>query len=862
MKPGINIFVIVYFIALCKQPSEASILDEIKDKINLTSVIPDYNYNETEVETKWILRPYASIGESSIRNLRKDPPYEFINEVVKSFRGDSTANMATVKEKFVEYSVPYLILAGVTFASALFVMIYGLGFCCATCLNKCCTVPKHDDEHQLGNKTRFIHPALICVALVFIIVAGSAIVTSSRRINAGVGLAKTLTHNSLRNLLHFQTKTLEGVENLLITQLDKTVDSVLDNLGKVAKESTNLIKGATSKSEPLVSKLQALDGSLNDISNNISSALTELRESQVKFRSDFAQFENQIEELKSNLTAAFSYCQSNATLNNTGICQAVALQSDVQLTLNSTTLRNASSGFISVFSLLSASNLTQQSLQFNASVTEFMDEAVNISEFSTADREKFIKKIKDERNKVFTQIEDILRHKVNEYILSKDDEIMAMFDEKGVIGRTENSVSTALIVLGSVILVSIAIVLVDLMFGLPVLFLGNAIKYREGSKLPNIAVKTSLCFLHQFFVLGPIYLIAAGCLFVLCACLTQICLGLKDGSILRNMESSEALGGSNAPLQSAISNLPKNVTIASIIDVCGSKEQNATIWNAMKLNKVFDIRKMLKLKEMANPLEFLNLGSVFDVNSYPGMNTAPLKEAITNLTESNNNINESSRLSEPLLRLNWTQFAENVTQLSDSVAATDPSFSAFLGGIGSAAGNIIKKAAGGASNAKDTVSKAADGVIGKTKDAINKVKDIVKSADSFGDYLDKMKEAIEEAAKKALGVVDQFITHLEDQLSMNIGKCSFVASAYNRSIEVYCYYFVNALNSIWLSLGLASYTVIVFLYFFIRAIYYYRLARLAVSRNVYGDINYNENLSRSENDFENSRDGNSFYLSN
>ncbi len=802
----------------------ASFLDTIKDKINLTDVIPQYNFVKTEVDTKWQLRTYARIAESSLKGLRKQPPHETIKNIVKMARGDKAVTMETVKSSVMSYSKPYMAMAGTSCAVAFLLMAFGIFYCCATCLKRCFAIPTYGDEHKLESKTRFIHIICVCVVLILVLVAGIACLLASRRINAGVTVAEKLTNNTFHNLVEFQSKSLKAIEDLMVTQLDEIADDLVKNLLEIAKEGKNVFDKIKSNVSPLVSKLEDIDDSLGNTTRKVSEALEVLRGAQEIYRKEFRKFETQVGELQANLTGAKNHCSRNSSANIKNVCENEILPLNVSLTYNSSSIKNATSDILFTFAALAAGNLTGEALNINASTTKMIDEATNATSLSAQDMTKFVDKIKTKRDEIFKSIEDVLKHTVNKEILSKNDEIMAMFNNDAFLIRASKILSAVLISIASIIIVMAGILFTSYMFGLPVLVHGNAMKFQEGSKLPCVATQTLLIFLRNFFLFGPILLVILSICIVVCGFLTQVCLGWKDGSILSELESSDVLGGSNAPLQKLIPQIHKSVTIAGIIETCGNETKD-TLWYAGKLDQTLDLKKLLKLDKMADPLEFLNMKSIFDPSKYPMPGRLLLKDAEANFTSQIGAINQTANIIEPLLNKNWTQFNANMTKLFGAVSGSDVVLAAFFGGFGDA----VKDIADGAKDAANDAADKAKDIADKAKDVVNKVKDFAKDAGSFDNFLNKIKEKFLNATKKGVKVLEEFVDHFERQVGENIGKCGFINTAYNNGINVYCYYFVDGANSVWLSLGLAVYTIIAFMASFITTVYYFRLAELAVS---------------------------------
>ena len=794
-------------------------------EVNLSAIVSHYNYKKTDIYTSWKLNPYAKIGESLLAKVKKDAPYELLREVVMLSRGAKSATVNSVKSKYMAYSKPYIAMAICSFVFSVILATVGISYCVVSLFGKCGKVSDVDVPDYIASISRFVHLSSLGLTAIFVIMSGAATSSASQRFGKGVILARTLTDDTFKNLLEFQTKTVADIKTLMVEQLNKAGDRIIDDIDGVSKVATNIVKSSLTDTSAMTRELTSLEKDLPSITANMTSRIQDVALAQLKFMQDARALEQNLNGVNRNITLAKTMCAQNHTLNATGICQSPQFSAQIHLTVNVTAMVNVTNGFVVVLGNLSKKNLTAMALDINATVAYFASKAFNTSALKKEHLEKMSETLKKERDAVFREIETKLLHRLTKVFLSKEKQILAMFDKNGIIGKMENIRYQIMNILALTSLVLGLILAFCVVLGVPVVMFGPAGRFRSNPLLASIVMKITLTVFHSFFVCGLPLLIVLGIMVALCGCLTQTCIGLQNGSVLKKVgDDSVTWGGRVMGLQSIVPSIPEHITVSSMMNVCGSNK-NATIWNAAKLNTAYNLRKILKQDEMQNPVAFFGMGSLFGEGTVNN-SILDLNEFHINLTKQLTSFNFTRGYTGPLLSANLTEFTNNLKSFSTEVARFDIRLAKLI-----AFGDAREGPAdGGMKGNVDKVYEAMKRALhaqGKAavlaKKAVEKVASAVESAKNINNVLSDAKGKFINQTSKAIKVLDQFIVHSETQMNENIGKCSFLTQSYNNGIDIYCSYLVAGLNIVWISLVVTIFVFTLFIASFVKIIKYYRL---------------------------------------
>lgn len=800
-------------------------MDTLDGEVNLSAIVSHYNYRKTDIYTSWNLNPYAKIGESSLAMVKKDAPYDLLKEIVMLSRGVKSATINSVKSKYMAYSKPYIAIAICSFVFSIILSAIGISYCVVSLFGKCGKVSDVDVPDYIASISRFVHLSSLGLTAIFVIMSGAATSSASQRFGKGVSLAKTLTDNTFKNLMEFQTKTVADIKTLMVIQLNKAGDKLIDDIDGVSKVATNIVKSSVTDTSAMKRKLTSLGKELPSIIANMTNRIQDVAQAQQRFTQDTRALEENLNYLNRNITLARAMCVQNRTLNATGICQSPQFSAQIHLTVNVTAMPKVTNEFVFVLRNLSKQNLSAMAFDINATVTHFASKAFNTSALKKEHLEKMSVILKKERDAVFREIETNLLHRLTEALLSKEKQILATFDKNGIIGKMENIRYQTMNILALSSLVLGLILAFCVVLGAPVVMFGPAGRFRSNPLLASIVMKITLTVFHSFFVCSLPLLIVLGIMVALCGCLTQTCIGLRNGSVLKKVgDDSATWGGRVMGLQTMLPLIPEHVTSSSIIEVCGSKK-NSTIWNAAKLNNAYNLRKILKLDKMRNPVVFFGMGSLFGEGTVYNSKSI-LNESHNNLKKQLTSLNCSKGYTEPLLSANLTEFINNLTSFSTEIAKFDVRLAKLLvfhNFWTSPAGEKIKGNVSRCYEAKWNAFDATGKAAASARKAIEKVAAAVDSVKNINDVLNDAKEKFINQTRKAMKVLDQFIAHCETQMNENIGKCSFLTQSYKSGVDIYCSYLVAGLNIVWISLVVTIFVFSLFIASFIKIIKYYRL---------------------------------------
>ena len=798
---------------------KGSALDSIITSVNLSDIANTYSFKKIKLDTYWTLNPYAAVAASSLSNFKKDIPHEVLTEVVKLARGEDSASIGNAQEKFIAYSKPYIGLAIGTIVFAVTLIIIGFSHCILSCVKKCGTVPIGNNPSSLKSKARFVFILGLCLTGVFAVMSGSAIASGRQRFSKGIGHTRTLIDYMFQNLVIFQESTLQGLEMLLIRQLDDVSRQVVDSLEMFSERLMNEVKGVTSTaaSDSLIS----LEKSLKQVESNLTEMFGEVIQEQKIFKQDVEDLEKQINEMNGNLSLAKAMCEQNATINASGICQSPGFDNKVSMLVNASDLAIASNDFVVTLGALASENLTDLAHHLNITMTNIVNGSFDVSAIKREHFEQVSTEIQKMRNKAFWEIEEILKYQFTEHILLKDEQVLAMFDQGGTVGNATLMLSRGLAAIAVCHLVLGLFLAFSICITFPVLFLAASGKLRGRPAYPKFSRRLLLSSFYKFLLFSLPLLTILAIMVAICGCLTKICLGLKNDSIIKNMdENPEPWGGKVLGLKKIFPGLPDAATLERIIDVCGY-EDNATFWHAARFNEAIDLREKFKLKQLKE--KFFGLDNAFGVKKLTtGMTT--VEESSKNLSTALQGFNQSTRDPGKLVNTNLTEYGDYLSRFAEEVGKYDAKIGYFLGGWGKKTTNVVSNGADKAKNAKDGITNKANDVVQKGKDTVKDTIDAVKNGKNPLDVLKDFQRKFREGMEKVFLVVDQFIGHVEAQFNKNIGKCGFISELYNTGKDVYCSYLMGGVHVVWLSIGVTYFMFAVFMFCFMRMSYYLCLA--------------------------------------
>ena len=812
----------VVLLALFPDCCETSFMDDIKTSVNLTSVVSTYKFLFVDASADWTLKPYAKIAESSLGNLKKEAPHDLIKEIIKLAKGASSSSFNNVKEAFMAYNKPYLALAVISFVFAVVLATIGVLYCCLSHQGNCNLLPKKANPAITRSKARFVYIGCLGICAIFFIMSGGITLLGRQRFKKGITLSRSLTDNTLKNLLEFQNKTFTDLKFILVTQLDKTCDDLIENIHSFSRKVIDATREDT-PSTGSTRSLVTLDNELPELNSSFNQLFNELVDAQKLYKDDLIALESRIKEINVNLSITKDLCEQNITLNSSGICQSPEFDPKMSLLVNVSEIPTVSNAFSISLARLVQQNLTDLANKINATVHIYQETIYEKTTLRRADLERIANTIKKHRDSAFQNVEDVLLHKFNELILSKDEQALAKFEDDGLIGKNVNIVTSIMAAISSLELIVGLLLIGSILIGIPVMvFVAN-----ENFKgfLPKAAYGMTSSVLHQLFVYSLPMVTILGIMVAICGCLTQTCIGLRNDSILRSVgDDVDTWGGRLLGLTKVVPKIPEHVSLIEVVNICGQSE-NATVWHAARINEALNIRKKLKLDQLEDPIKFFGLESLFDVGGAI-KNFFPLKESAENLTKGLEALNSTIGYTGVLVNGNLTEYGANLTAFSEELENHDIELGRIFGSWGRKATNIANGAADKARDTRDKVKKTAGDVLQKGKDAVTKVKNAIESGKSAEELVNEVKEKFVNGTRKALRVVDQFISHVEKQLNEKIGKCEFINEAYVTGRLIYCSYVVSGLNVVWLSLGVTTFMFTLFMLCFMKSIYYYRLVVL------------------------------------
>ena len=791
-------------------------MDGIRTTVNLTKEVSSYNYLYVNADAQWILEPYVGIAESSLANLRNAAPYKLIKETIRYARGMPSSSAAKVRKEFLIYNAPYTALGLVSLVFAIVITVVGMVHCC----RRYNVLPEEAESMNLRGHSRYYYIACLGICACFIVMSGAATLSGRTRFKEGVSLARSLVDNSFKNLLEFQNNTFEDLQFIMVKQLDETCDELVDIIHTFSRRVINATRDVAPSAAATTSALLALDSELPNLNNSFRKLFDELVDVRRLYESDLISLESPVRETNAKLSMIRNLCQQDGTLNSTGICQSPELNPKIFLLVNSTSFPVVSDLFANTLARLAGQDFAYLARKTNATISAYQEKAYGKTTLKRSDLEKIARTIKGHRDTAFRSIEDVLLNGVIVEIVDKHSQVMAKLDDSGLILIVVNTIATVMTVVSVLNLVPGTLLACGILIGLPVMAFADHSMFK--GLLPKVGCKMTRSSLRQLFLFSPPMLILLSILVGICGTVTQTCIGLENGSILENVfDDVDIWGGRFFGLTKVIPEIPQSVTLTQFIDTCGHSK-NSTVWHAASMDEVLDIRKKLKLDTIQDPISFFKLESLFDAGGV-GSGFLTLKEGAQNLGRGFNALNSSIGYTGILLSRNLSEYGANLTAFSKRLESYDMNLSRLFESWKKNVTDYVISAAVRARNTRGTLIKISNDAIKKANETISTVNSAIKFANATEELISEVKVKFTNGTRKALAVIDQFMDHIEKELNENIGKCEFVSEAYTKGQLIFCSYILSGLNILWLSIGVTTFMFALFMYSFIKVIYYYRL---------------------------------------
>ena len=413
---------------------EASFMDGIRTSVNFSDVIPSYIYLRVDADDEWLLKPYARIAESSLANLRSEPPYNLIKSIIQWARGMPMSSGEKVRKAFVLYNTPYTALALLSFVFAVVLAILGILYCYKSCQGKYKLLPREAESMSIRHSSRYLYMVCLGICAIFIVMSGLIILSGRHRCTEGVSLARSLVDNTFKNLLEFQNKTFADLHLVLVRQLDEACDELVDNIHAFSRKVVNATRDVTPSSLATMSSLITLDAELPKLNSSFNQLFDELVNAQKSYGGDLIALESRVHEINANLSITKDLCIRNATLNSTGICQSPELNPKMVMLVNKTAFPKLSRLFFTVsLARLAGEDLTGLAYKVNATISVYEEKVYEKTTLRRSDLQKIARMIKEQRDIVFKSVEDILVHEMNDRIIGKSRQALAVFDDGGVV---------------------------------------------------------------------------------------------------------------------------------------------------------------------------------------------------------------------------------------------------------------------------------------------------------------------------------------------------------------------------------------------------------------------------------------------
>ena len=802
---------------------EASFMDGVRTPVNFSNVESSYIYLRVNADDEWVLKPYAKIAESSLAHLRNKPPYNLIKYIIQWARGMPSSSGEKVRKAFVLYNTPYSVLALMSFVFAVVLAILGILYCSMSYHGKYNLLPQEAESMSIRHNSCYLNIACLGVCAMFIFMSGLIILSGRHRLNEGVSLARSLVDNTFENLLEFQNKTFTDLHFVLVRQLDEVCDGLVDNIHEFSRKVVNATRAVTPSSVATTNTLIALGAELPSLNSSFSQLLDELVNAQKSYVDDLIALESRVHEINANLSITKDLCTKNATLNSTGICQSPELNPTMIILANKTAFPRVSRLFSVSLARLAGQNLTGLAHNINATISVYEEKVYEKTTLRRSDLQKIARIMKEQRDISFKYVEDILLHGMNDKIIEKSKQAVAVLDDGGVVWTIGKTVTAIMAVVSALTLFAGILLVCSILSGMPVMVFTD--KEMLKGFLPKFAYRMARGTLYQLSICSVPMLVICCIMIGICGTLTQTCIGLNDDSILENIgDDIDTWSGRLLGLTKIVPNIPEQITLIQTVNNCGQSE-NSTVWHSAGIENAFDIRRKLKLNKIEDPIVFFKLDNLFNAGGVVE-SFLLLKESAQNLSKGLGALNSSIDYTGPLLMGNLTEYGANLTLFSKRFEKYDMDLGRIFGSWGRAITETLNDAADKARNSREQLRKVAKNVIKKGNETVWKVNEAIASGIKTKHLIDTVKQKFTNGTRKALQVIDQFINHLDKQLNENIGKCEFIYEAYTKGKLIYCSYIVNGLNIIWLSLGVTILMFTLSMFSFVNVVYYFRLKML------------------------------------
>ena len=814
---------------------QTSFMEDIGTSAGINDTVSSYDFLYVNANADWVLNPYARLAESLLAILRSRAPYDFIKYLLQWAKGLPSSSERRVKATFFVYNSPYTAATIVSFVFAIALAIIGMLYCYLLFQRKKNFSPEAKSL-RTGHNWQYFHIVCLGILAVFLVMSGMSIVLGRRRFEEGVSLTQTLVQNAFKNLLEFQNKTFANLQFILVRELDKTCDQLVESVNEFSRTLFNAVQDMTSSSTTSVNTLSALSNKFPNLNVSFHRVFEEFVEAQRSYKDVIIAFESHVHELNDYLFIAKNFCMKNTALYSTGICQSPELNPKVFLFVNLTALPRVSELLEISVSHLLEQNLTNLASILNSTTSIYAEKVLEKTMLRRSDLERTARLMKEHRDITLKSFEDLLLHRVNEEVSAYSTQALALFSGDGVIGRVDKAVSFVIKLAAVGEFLSGILLAFGGLLGIYVTVFADSEWFSNifpRMVLPRMAYGITRCVLLQLFLFSVPIMVLFGIMVGICGSLTQTCIGLKDDSILKIIgDDVDIWGGRLLGLTNVIHIIPKDTTLVKVVKVCGQSE-NSTIWHATGVNKALDFKDKFRMSMIDDPVEFFNLGRLFDEGGVAKSFFLFRKNAQI-FSDRLKALNVSVGYEGILLTANMTEYRTNLTLFSKMLEQYDLNFGRTFSSWVRTSTDTLSGLVYTATIRRDRMQRIANDVIKRGEDAIAKLNRAVASVNATESLVNEMKKDFINRTRKVLCVIDKFLDHVNVQLNQNIGKCEFISEVYTKGRLIYCSYIVSGLNAIWLSLGIVTLMFAVSLHSFVKLVHYFRHKILEDGENLNG----------------------------
>ena len=798
-------------------------MEGIRTSAGINDAVSSYDYLYVNANADWVLSPYARLAESLLGILRSRAPYDFMKCLLQWVRRVPSSSEEKVKAAFFVYNSPYTAAAIVSFVFAVALAIIGMLYCCVLFQRRKNFSPEADSVIT-RHKWQYFHMVCLGILAVFLVLSGISIILGRRRFEEGVSLTRALVENAFKNLLEFQNKTFANLQFVLVRELDKTCDELVESVYEFTRTLFNAAQDMTSSSTASINTLIALENESPNLNVSFHLLFHEFFEAQRSYENSVIAFESYVHEINDYLFIARDFCMKDTALNSTGLCQSPELNPKVFLLVNLTALPRVSERLEMSLSRLLEQDLANLASTLNSTISIYAEKVLENTMLRKSDLERTARMMKEYRDIALNSFEDLLLHRVDEKISAYSAQALALFSSDGVIGRIDEAVSFVLKLAAVGEFLSGILIASGILLGILIAVFVDSEWFTSifpRMILPRMAYGITRCILLQLFLFRVPIMILFGIMIGICGSITQTCVGFKDDSMLKIIgDDVDTWGGRLLGLTKLVHVIPKNTTLIKVVKVCG-QSGNSTIWHATGINKVLDFKDKFRLDMIDDPVEFFKLECLFDAGGL-AESFFLFNENAQIFSDGLNALNVSVGFEGTLLTANVTEYRTNVTWFSKMLEQYDLTFGRTFSSWVRTSTDTLSGLAYTATIRRDRMKRIANDVVKRGEDVIAKVNRAVASVNATESLINEVKKKFINETKKVICLVDKFLGHVNFQLNQNVGNCEFVSEAYTKGRLIYCSYIVSGLNVIWLSLGIVTLMFAVSVQSFVKLVYYFR----------------------------------------